>query len=154
MMGVSHSGARGRRRRHNGARCSGAAIEDNRARCSGRYKAERWSLVLWYEQEDDGAWCSGYSKTNNGYRASQWYYKEGGNTAAAASILNKTMSLVLRIQEERGVSACTTGRDGARCSGRNKKHTGTSTTTGSVDLLQEWVLESHSTKRCDLKATL
>jgi hypothetical protein len=47
-------------------------------------------------------------------RASRWYYKtnavrpqdlqEGGNAAVAASILNKTMSLVLRILKDDAVS--------------------------------------------------
>jgi hypothetical protein len=69
--------------------------------------------------------------------------QEGGNAAAAASILNETMSLVLRIQEEMELGAP---------AGRTTRG-GTPETTGSVEL-QEWVHESHSTKRCDLKATL
>jgi hypothetical protein len=37
--------------------------------------------------------------------------------------------------------------------GAPAKRRGTPETTGSVEL-QEWVLESHSTKRCNLKATM
>jgi hypothetical protein len=112
-----------RRRHHNGARCSGAAIEDDQARCSGRYTKKidngRRPVDRSTRRRGRGG-VSAARRPTMGDRASRWYYK-------------KIWSSVLR-QEER-------------------QEKSTPETTGRVEL-QEWVHESHSTKRCNLKATL
>jgi hypothetical protein len=109
----------------------------------------------------DGAWCSGYSKKERRCvgkevrRAQECYQEEdqqwktsGADTSTRkeGTLHRDTASILNKKKAEDGNRREPVG-------GTTRRSTPVDE-TGCVDLLQEWVHESHSTKRCKPKATL